>query len=322
MADSNPMPHSSDGEIAHLMASAEQFRSLFWQEQRRGRHLSLINEVQKCALATRDIEVFLHQVTRAIGSHFTDCDVTFYLSAQTRADLVGGLVPLWDGDGDDMVAVGAAGEHGLRDALETRRPAWQVLQNNSAAIFHPDAASLLSVPLSVDLENSAVLLVQSREIEVLDDRDLAALHTAASIIATHLQNSRLYRSMSEVNDFNQSLLDSMLHSLMVIDHEGRIQFVNERLLHIFGHSRESLKKQVFETVLGEGVARHHALREVVARVIESGKSSEVPEVHVGASEGTLIFDLRLFRVFFRGQPEVAILLINLTRVGAKLINCN
>ena len=74
-----PLPDS-----APLHQREKQFRALYLQEQRRARHLSLINEVQKCALATRDVESFLPQVTRAIGSHFADCDVTLYLSGAAR----------------------------------------------------------------------------------------------------------------------------------------------------------------------------------------------------------------------------------------------
>jgi nitrate/nitrite-specific signal transduction histidine kinase len=66
-----------------LQVSEERYRSLFLQEQQRAQHLALINEVQQCALATRNIEEFLHQVTISIQAHFRSCDVIFYLCQGT-----------------------------------------------------------------------------------------------------------------------------------------------------------------------------------------------------------------------------------------------
>lgn len=298
-------------QLDELRVSDTRHSALFLQEQKRARHLSLINEVQKCALATRDNEAFLSQVTRAIGSHFSDCDVTFYLSARALDGLLleKSAIRFWDSQGDEMIAVAVAGEHGLGPhPLERRSP--DELGRGPA---HPDARSVVVTAVNVDGEGSGLIIVQTRDEGVLEARDEVALLTSAAIITGHLQNTRLYRSMREVGDFNQSLLNSMLHSLLVVDRSGIIRFVNQRLLDTFGATREDLQRQPFERVFGEGPARHHDLRAVIEGVLESGEGREVPEVHVWAPEGTQIFDVRLFRVYFRGQAETALLLINLTK---------
>ena len=299
-------------QLNDLHVSDARHTALFLQEQKRARHLSLINEVQKCALATRDNEAFLSQVTRAIGSHFSDCDVTFYLSARALDGLMSenrSTIRFWEGEGDKMLAVAVAGEHGLGPhPFEHRSP--DDLAHQPA---HPDARSVVVTAVNVDGEGSGLLVVQTRDEGVLEARDEVALLTSAAIIIGHLQNTRLYRSMREVGDFNQSLLNSMLHSLLVVDRSGIIRFVNQRLLDTFEASRDDLQKQPLERVFGEGPARHHDLRAVIEGVLESGKGREVPEVHVWAPEGTQIFDVRLFRVYFRGQAETALLLINLTK---------
>ena len=311
---------------AELAASEDRYRSLFLQEQRRARHLSLLNEVQKCALATRDLRPFLPQVTRAISSHFPDCDVTFYMS---RALGVGAWqngdkqqdgedfardwrASDWEGDHENynMVVVASYGKFNLRlpvgDALSLDHV------NAEGEISAPDANSALTVPISLEGETIGLISVQSPEHDVLDGRDVAALHTASAIIAAHIQNSRLFRHMSEVNSFNQSLLDSMLHSMMVVDKEGLIQFVNERLLAISDKTRGEVRRQPLETIFGETPAYHHNLRGAVAQVIETGKGQQLHEVHIWTPDGPQIFDLRLFRVYYGGQAETAILLINLT----------
>ncbi len=316
---------------AELAASQDRYRTLFLQEQRRARHLSLINEVQKCALATRELKPFLPQVTRAIASHFPDCDVTFYMSRSLDLGLWQAVegqsesheweherrindwhAQEWDGDAKNyqMIVVASYGSY------ELRLPVGQHLLldhvNDDGDIAAPGAHSALTVPITLEGETIGLISVQSPETGILDSRDVAALHTASAIIAAHIQNSRLFRHMNEINSFNQSLLDSMLHSMLVVDDKGLVQFVNERLLSISGKTRAELRHQPLEFVFGENPAYHHNLRGAIAQVIETGKGQELPEVHIWTPDGPKIFDLRLFRVFYRGQPETAILLINLT----------
>ena len=313
---------------AELAASEDRYRTLFLQEQRRARHLSLINEVQKCALATRDLRPFLPQVTRAISSHFPDCDVAFYLARSLAA----GVCQVCQSDaekteeasdrswragnwktGDEdyqLIVVASYGKYGLRPDVGAHLSLGDIGEDGELAA--PGALSALTVPILLEGETIGLISVQSTESDVLDARDVAALHTAGAIIAAHIQNSRLFRHMNEVNSFNQSLLDSMLHSMMVVDDKGLIQFVNERLLTIAGKKRGELRGQPLETVFGETPAHHHNLRGAVQQVLETGEGHEVPEVHIWTPDGVQIFDLRLFRVYFRGQAETAILLINLT----------
>ncbi len=311
---------------AQLAASEDRFRVLFLQEQRRARHLSLINEVQKCALATRELRPFLPQVTRAISSHFPDCDVTFYMSRSLSIGVWQSVEGQGEGEeferdwrasdwhnGDEnyqMTVVASYGKYDLRAPVGQHLSLDHV--NEDGEISVPGALSALTVPISLEGETIGLISVQSPESDVLDGRDIAALHTAGAIIAAHIQNSRLFLHMNEVNSFNQSLLDSMLHSMMVVDNQGLIQFVNERLLAISGKTRAELRRQPLETIFGETPAYHHNLRGAIQQVLETGKGQELPEIHIWTPDGPQIFDLRLFRVFYRGQAETAILLINLT----------
>jgi len=327
-ADGAPRQLDQDQLSAQLRVSEERFRSLFLQEQRRARHLSLINEVQKCALNTREIGPFLPQVTRAIGSHFPDCDVALYLSRSLR---LGGWetpdalevrdaerdnwhsiswnAPPGEADNHQMIVVATNGERGLCPPVGTR---CTHDEDEECPQPSPDARSFLTEQIQLEGETIGLISVQSAQTDVLDARDVGALHTVCAIIGAHVQNSRLFRHMSEINEFNQNLLDSMLHSMMVVDKDGLIQFVNERLLKISSRTRDELRGQPLETVFGETPAYHHNLRGAMKQVLETGAGHELPEVHIWTPDGPQIFDLRMFRVFFRGQAETAILLINLT----------
>ena len=323
---SAPDPAQLSAELsAELAASEDRYRTLFLQEQRRARHLSLINEVQKCALATREIKPFLPQVTRAISSHFPDCDVALYMARSLVLGVWQSLdensedefdrswrVGSWENSGEDyqMIVVASYGKYELRPPVGAQLSLRDIGEDGELAA--PGACSALTVAISLEGETIGLISVQSPECDILDARDVAALHTAGAILAAHVQNSRLFRHMNETNAFNQNLLDSMLHSMMVVDDKGLIQFVNERLLTMSGKSRGELRLQPLENIFGETPASHHNLRGVVQQVLQTGEGQEVPEVHIWTPDGVQIFDLRLFRVYFRGQAETAILLINLT----------
>lgn len=334
---------------AEMHESEERYRALFLQEQNRARHLSLINEVQKCALATRENSAFLQQVTRAIQSHFSDCDVTFFLCDKARNDTFDSVFPsaaAREADfSGEMKVVAAAGEHGLSPEVGAHWPAsaglpGQAAQYRRTAHFDADTngepgsiwqAEQLRAGMCVPVISSGHLLgvvcMQSAHDGGIDGRDAVALQTAAAIIASHLETGRLFDEMRELNAFNQTLITTMLHSLMVVGSDGIIKFVNARLCQVLGVTHDDIVNQPVEHILGEaasarggtgitgleGTAHSDNLREAIRGVTETGTPHELPEIQLESPEGTQVFDVRLFRVYFRGEAQAVLLLINLTR---------
>ena len=365
-----------------LRQSEERFRSLFLQEQSRAQHLALINDVQQCALVTRDVSEFLHQVTLAIHSHFRSSDVSFLLrrssvnaflllgespsssngtepSSQTSSTrssatsplpapqniaqqnmLQGRNIALQDIsnlDEDALTVAAQIGGHGLSSPLGARVPllAGTPLQEvmtrgtlhfgNNALLathsatpgVHRAVGSEILVPVRIEGATIGVLQVRNEASGAYDPRDAVALQTAALIAATHVQSSRMFREMTELKEFNETLVGTMLHSLMVVNGEGEIQLVNERLTQTLGCNRAYLVGQNISEVLGEQTCEKHDLRHWLSEVTRTGAAREVPEVHVALRSGDgreteLIFDVRLSRVYFRGEARVVMLLINLT----------
>jgi signal transduction histidine kinase/PAS domain-containing protein len=350
MAEASESQEQQQYSPAEMQQSEERYRALFLQEQTRARHLSLINEVQKCALATRDNNTFLHQVTRAIQSHFSDCDVTFFLCAKTSGSSSYGSGSMFSANISpeedscaDMRVVAAAGDHGLSPEVGVHWPGTaglpgQAVQYRRTAHFdsgskeHYDplwhAASMqagMCVPVITSGHLLGVICMQSAREASIDARDAVALQTAAAIIASHLESGRLYNEMRELSAFNQTLITTMLHSMMVINGDGIIKVVNARLCQTLGVTREQVVNQPVERVFGEvasgglgnlsidGMPRAQTLREAIADVTHSGTPYELPEIQLDSPEGVQVFDVRLFRVYFRGEAQVVLLLINLTR---------
>jgi signal transduction histidine kinase len=130
----------------------------------------------------------------------------------------------------------------------------------------------------------------------------------------------MFREMSELKEFNETLVSTMLHSLMVVSRDGTVQIVNDRLSQTLRAPRSELLNRHVSEILGPAFERHE-LQKVLDTVTETGSSCEIPEVRVwsrgSAESGTrsdeFVFDLRLSRVFFRGQAHAVFLLINLTQ---------
>jgi PAS domain S-box-containing protein len=371
-----------------LQASEERYRSLFLQEQQRAQHLALINEVQQCALATRNIEDFLHQVTISIQAHFRSCDVIFYLcqgaanqnpaasfsgsestpvsvseallkgpGALTLAQLSEGhkefsnsaregdsgvhedsqgdpAAPIQVSECKELVVAAQVGGHGLSLPIGAKHPIELGLPGHAAIRgemlyiandaaqderymrppgVHRDAGAEMCVPVRMEDEMIGVISVLCEDKSTFDPRDAVALQTAATIAAAHVQSSRMFQQMRDLKEFNETLVGTMLHSLMVVNHAGVIQIVNERLSQTLRLPRERLINQPLTTIFSQSTLEKHSIRDTLRDVTQTGFAREVPEVHVWTPEAEFIFDLRISRVYFRGEAQAVVLLINLTQ---------
>jgi signal transduction histidine kinase len=285
--------------------SEERYRALFLQEQTRARHLSLINEVQKCALMAQSEAAFLRQVTQAIGSHFNDCDVSIRLSEPERAN---GNIAGADETPTTEPIVSLA-----ERAAQTQRT--QYLENapNADESATAPMCSGMCVPIMVGARALGAVCMESARRDAIEARDAVALQTAAAIIASRLEAERLTEQTRELSAFNQTLINTMVHSLMAVDRSGFITLVNERLCQTLGKPREELLWHPIESVFGPDAQRLVDLRAAIKDVAQNGTPYELPEIQIAAPAGRLVFDVRLFRVYFRGQAQTVLLLINITR---------
>ncbi len=181
---------------------------------------------------------------------------------------------------------------------------------------HRDANAQLCVPVMVESAVIGVISLKSESENCFELRDAAALQTVAGVIAGHLQASRVLREMRDLSEFHQSLTNTMLHSLVVTGWDETMRVVNERFLQTLRVRREAVLGRPLGEILGETMARYE-LREKMREVRATGDSHELQDVHVrvrpqGQPEYGMVFDVRMFRIYFRGEPQVAVLMINVT----------
>ncbi len=295
---------------------------------------------------------FLHQAILAVQSHFPDCDAAFYLCRSAYETLLGERTThdefadestfqpaFTDGERPDLVVIAQAGGHGLTPPPGTKVPIGAGLpglaaQNGEMLLIeqnavqderyqrtpgvHRDSEAQICVPIFIENVMAGVMEMCSDTTGVFDSHDVGALQTVSGIIAGHLQSSRVFREMRELSEFHQTLTDTMLHSLLIIGRDGLIRVVNRRLCQTLRTSREAMIYQSLEHVLGESTAQKHDLHEVQRQVRSLGIPWELQDVHVRVSPGdapdyTVVFDLRFFRIFFRGEAQVVLLMINVTQ---------
>ena len=300
------------------LQSEERYRALFLQEQTRARHLSLINEVQKCALLAQSESAFLRQVAQAIGSHFSDCRVSIHLSETERDSKNSALI----------LAAQTHSENSAHDdtkqnlqliALAERAASTQRTQyldeaehsQESEAADHNESG--MCVPIVVGARALGVVCMESTRQGAIEARDAVALQTAAAIVASRLESERLTEQTRELSAFNQTLITTMAHSLMAVDRNGFITLVNERLSQTLGKSSAELLWHSIESVFGQNAQHLNDLRAAIKDVAQNGTPYELPEIQIDSPMGRLVFDIRLFRVYFRGQAQTVLLLINITR---------
>jgi signal transduction histidine kinase/putative methionine-R-sulfoxide reductase with GAF domain len=291
---------------------------LFLQEQHRARHLSLVNEVQKCALLVRDNATFLHQATRAIHSHFSNSSVSVLLSDTITKLNFDGLPPQ---SGSNLILAAQAGEKQNSAASGDTRAdhliAARAVQTQRAQHLEPSDYSAIKsgfcVPIVANGRALGAICLESRSPDAFTARDTAALQTVTAIIASHLEAGRMYDEMRELGDFNKTLIESMLHSLMAVDSNGVITLVNARLCQTLGLTRQELITQPIERVFGSGRQRTADLRHAITDVASTGTPYELPEIPLDAPAGRQVFDVRMFRIYFRGEAQTILLLINVTR---------
>ena len=291
---------------------------------------------------TGSISDFLTSVAQAIQTHFADCDTTIYLCERDYTDLLDSRAtlrtqPSTPEECSDLIAAAQAGGSGFSPPPGTRQVIAQGLVGACAASgevilverdlladerylrapgTHRDPTSQLCVPVAVDEIVIGVISLQSSSEKSFGVSDVGAVQTVAGIMASHLQASRVLREMRDLSEFHQTLTNTMLHSLVVTSWGETIRVVNERFLQTLRVEREAAQGRPLEDFLGEAMTRYE-LRDIMRKVRATGNSHELQDVHVrvqpaGLPEYGLVFDVRMFRIYFRGEPQVAVLMINVT----------
>jgi len=323
----------NDGQPFSSIGEQNQYRVLLKQEQRRVAHLSLINDVQRCVLSTPDYVSFLPLVARILSEHFDTCDVAVYLAEPLPE--ANESESTFD-EHSSLKLAACAGDHGLIFASDKEQATCadfalhaareqRVLCRGFASQYDIECEPLqnesqfaaLAIPFTHGNSLLGVVELASADVQAIDVQDMSVLQMIATILTTRMESCLAYAKVKDLGSFQQRLFSSMLHSLLVVDREGRIHSANERFCQTVGLPENELQGALLSDILDPHALEQCGLLDALRDVTENGVPHELEGVQLSVPgvqlpDAPLIFDIRIFRVFYRNQPQAVLLFINLT----------
>jgi len=271
---------------SHIAVVLENSR-LFSQEKKRCVQLALINDVSRKVVSTLDLDKLLKTAIEAIQLSFKYDHISLFLLDDSTGDLIlktccgkscNAVKPgfrLRKGVG----VVGKAGESGRTIVCN------DVDQDPTYVPAISETKSELSVPIKRGKRIMGVLDVENFTQYTFDDQDVAVLETLTDLLATAIDNTRLYEEtrkkanrlelIDQINRAISSTLD--LKSIFnVVSNELSKVMKFDRISLNFWHPRESLFKVELCYSPEEGIFQRN--RKVIRadetsmhEVVQSGK---------------------------------------------------
>ncbi|MFB3920792.1 MAG: HD domain-containing phosphohydrolase [Terriglobia bacterium] len=177
------------GEVAVAFENAR----LFQQEQRRSRHLALLNEMTRKATAVLDPQELLSSICQQLRGTFGFDLTRVETLDKAKEELV---VEAQEGYAPALVGRRARLGEGLAGfAAETGEPVLvnDVARDDRYIPFHTGVRSSLAMPLKYRSEILGVLSVESLRANSFSQQDVLTLRTLADQLAVALKNAQAYK---------------------------------------------------------------------------------------------------------------------------------
>lgn len=189
-------------QIGGPIASARLYQEaqrLAEQVKRRNEHLTVLNALARAAVSTLDVDRMLAAVTDQIQQGFGYGHVELYMIDEEQQELV--LVAQAGAGKPDQIDFRQPLARGLlgrtyRTGLTMRVDDVQ-LDPDYVVYDMDETCSELCVPISASGRVLAILNLESRRVAAFTDEDVGVLETAADVLASAIENARLYQRAQE-----------------------------------------------------------------------------------------------------------------------------
>jgi diguanylate cyclase (GGDEF)-like protein/putative nucleotidyltransferase with HDIG domain len=183
--------------LAGGVAAAVENARLFQREQRRARHLALLNELGRSAAAVLNPQELLSSICRQIRSNFGYHLVRIEILDRARDQLV---IEAEDGYGSEVLGRRARVGKGLAGLAAERGEA--VVSNRADrdaryVALAPGVLSAMSIPLKFRGVTLGVLSIGSQRADDFSAQDAVTLGMLADQLAIALHNARAYQEAQE-----------------------------------------------------------------------------------------------------------------------------
>ena len=100
--------------------------------------------------------------------------------------------------------------------------------------------SEICVPLKIKNKVIGVLNAESERYNAFNEKDLELLQILASQAAIAIENARLFRELSSLKEFNETIVSSLNEGIWVEDERGNCVYANLRMAEMLGYSQKGL----------------------------------------------------------------------------------
>lgn len=198
------------------------------------------------------------------------------------------------------------GDH-LYRAGDADDPPYEDLKSWRAA----GEVSSLFVPLMTGGETLGVVHIGASEAQAAAlEENRGALRRMAQLVASSIQNARLFNQAVDLRVLNESVVESIQQGIVVLDNERRVISVNTFMMEQFGWDRGALNRDLFEYRPGLSPV----IRDDLTAVLEKGVPQEkLNQTIVTADNRQLIGNFYLYpRRFGLSVRGVVILVEDIT----------
>ena len=273
--------------------------------QKRLLELTFLHETSQLVSATLDLDSVLQSLMTQVRDYFqVEAASVAFLDEET-------------GELAFRVAVGVATEQvvGLRLAPGLGIAGWVVRTGRSAVV--PDACSderfypgvdertgvrtraLLAVPVKIEGQTIGVIEVLNPAKGAFDRDAQRLLLAVAGLAAAAIRNARLYERVKQAERRYESLFSDSADPIVVLDLDGRILDLNQRVAKVLGRPREQLTGASFCEVLG--FAQEVCQRAI--RQVREGQRVSL-EMQIPAGEGSRTLETHMAKIDYGGREAI------------------
>ncbi len=300
--------HRSD-EIARLLEI----------ERKRAAQLTMVSEIARLVLSTLDPDRIMRLSAESIQRNFAYYDVFLFTVDEAANEVV------------LKAHAGAYREffsEGYRQAVGVGIVGWvaqtgEVLLSNDVAreprriLAFPQeekTASELCVPIKLGDRVIGGIDVQSERVGAFDEHDVTSLQILANLIASAVENARLFQEMKFLKEFNDRVIDTIPLPLLFLDRDLRITSVNRAYCERRGLGRADLEGRNIREVSPDSLLLQEEVLGAISTAIREGRSVKLENVLRPREFMNKVFNIFITGVERGPERQALVVLEDITEV--------
>ena len=151
--------------------------------------------------------------------------------------------------------------------------------------YNPKTTSEICVPLKIKDKVIGVLNAESERYNAFNEKDLELLQTLASQAAIAIENARLFRELSSLKEFNESIVNSLNEGIWVEDEKGFCTYANPKIRKMLGyeslvgkHWKEIIVPEKISRMEEETKTRRYGRRSSYETVLLTNSGERIPVI--------------------------------------------